>query len=91
MMDNAVITITTDFGLSDGYIAAVKGVILSINSKANLVDIAHNIPPQNIEHAAFILNSAYKFFPKDTIHIVCAFHIEYMMYSLKCTIYVVCF
>ncbi len=70
MMDNAVITITTDFGLSDGYIAAVKGVILSINSKANLVDIAHNIPPQNIEHAAFILNSAYKFFPKDTIHIV---------------------
>lgn len=69
-MDNTVITITTDFGLSDGYIAAVKGVILNINRQANLVDISHNIPPQNIRHGAFVLNSAYKFFPKGTIHIV---------------------
>ncbi len=69
-MDNTVITITTDFGLSDGYLAAVKGVILSINRQANVVDIAHNIPPQNIGHAAFVLNSAYKFFPENTIHIV---------------------
>ena len=69
-MNNTVITITTDFGLSDGYIAAVKGVILGINRRAILVDIAHNIPPQNIGHAAFILNSAYRFFPKKTIHVV---------------------
>ncbi|MBN1367129.1 MAG: SAM-dependent chlorinase/fluorinase [Dehalococcoidales bacterium] len=65
-----IITLTTDFGLSDGYIAAVKGVILSINPRVTIIDITHQIPPQNINQAAFVLNAAYKYFPPQTIHLV---------------------
>ena len=67
---SAVITLTTDFGLSDAYVASMKGVILSINPEARIVDISHQIPPQDIAQAAFVLASAHKFFPKGTIHIV---------------------
>ena len=48
---STIITLTTDFGLSDGYVAAMKGVVLSINSEAKLIDICHNINPQNIHEA----------------------------------------
>ncbi|HEY79011.1 MAG TPA: SAM-dependent chlorinase/fluorinase [Dehalococcoidia bacterium] len=65
-----IITITTDFGLSDGYVAAMKGAILDINPEVNVVDICHNIKPQNISQAAFVLSTAYLFFPKKTIHLV---------------------
>jgi len=67
---NAIITLTTDFGLADAYVAAMKGVILSINPEAKLVDICHNIQPQNIPQAAFVLSTAYHFFPQRTIHLV---------------------
>ena len=66
----AIITLTTDFGLTDAYVAAMKGVILGINPEAKLIDICHTIKPQNIAQAAFVLNTAYKFFPKKTIHLV---------------------
>lgn len=66
----AIITLTTDFGLNDAYVAAMKGVILSINSEVKLVDICHNIKPQNIAQAAFVLSTAYPFFPEKTIHVV---------------------
>jgi S-adenosylmethionine hydrolase len=66
----SIITMTTDFGLTDGYVAAMEGVILSINPEANLVDICHNIRPQNISQVAFVLSTAYPFFPKKTIHLV---------------------
>jgi len=66
----AIITLTTDFGLTDAYVAAMKGVILSINPEAKLIDICHTIKPQNIAQAAFVLSTAYKFFPKNTIHLV---------------------
>ncbi|TET26584.1 MAG: S-adenosyl-l-methionine hydroxide adenosyltransferase [Dehalococcoidia bacterium] len=66
----AVITLTTDFGLTDAYVAAIKGVILGINPEATLVDICHNIKPQNIPQAAFVLSTAYQFFPQRTIHLV---------------------
>ncbi|MFC1905668.1 S-adenosyl-l-methionine hydroxide adenosyltransferase family protein [Chloroflexota bacterium] len=66
----SVITLTTDFGLSDYYVSAVKGVILSINPKANIVDISHLVEPQNIFQAAFILHTVYCHFPSDTIHVV---------------------
>src|SRR4030042_2095990 len=66
----AIITLTTDFGLSDAYVAAMKGVILGINPEAKLVDICHTIKPQSISEAAFILSTAYEFFPKRTIHLV---------------------
>ena len=66
----AIITLTTDFGLSDAYVAAMKGVILGINPEAKLVDICHTIKPQNIPQAAFVLSTAYQFFPQKTIHLV---------------------
>ena len=66
----AIITLTTDFGLTDAYVAAMKGVILSINPEAKLIDICHTIKPQNIAQAAFVLGTAYTFFPKKTIHLV---------------------
>ena len=67
---NAIITLTTDFGFTDAYVAAMKGVILSINPKVTLVDISHSIKPQNILQAAFVLSTAYPFFPKETTHLV---------------------
>ena len=67
---SAIITLTTDFGLMDAYVAAMKGVILGINPEAKLVDICHSIKPQNIPQAAFVLSTAYQFFPQKTVHLV---------------------
>ena len=67
---NPIITLTTDFGLTDAYVAAMKGVILGINPEAKLVDICHTIKPQNVAQAAFVLSRAYPFFPEGTIHVV---------------------
>ena len=66
----AIITLTTDFGLTDVYVAAMKGVILGINPEARLVDICHTIRPHRILQAAFVLSTAYLFFPPGTIHLV---------------------
>jgi S-adenosylmethionine hydrolase len=63
-----IITLTTDFGYDDAYVAAVKGAILSINPEANIIDINHSIKPQDILQAAFILSVAYRYFPKQTVH-----------------------
>lgn len=65
-----IITLTTDFGLNDHYTGAMKGVIYSINPDAKIVDITHNIPPQDVFRGAFILRNAYRFFPEGTIHVV---------------------
>ncbi len=65
-----VITLTTDFGTDDAYVATMKGVILSINPGVAIVDICHSIQPQNIGQAAFVLSTAYHYFPEGTIHIV---------------------
>ena len=66
----AIITLTTDFGTADGYVAAMKGVVLGINPEAKLVDICHAIKPQNVAQAAFVLNTVYEFFPRRTVHLV---------------------
>ena len=66
----AIITLTTDFGLTDAYVAAIKGVILSINPEVKIVDICHSIKPRNIPQAAFVLATVYQFFPRKTIHVV---------------------
>lgn len=66
---SSIITLTTDFGCDDAYVAAVKGAILSTNPEAHIIDITHSIQPQNIFHGAFILNAAYRSFPKQTIHV----------------------
>ena len=64
-----VITLLTDFGLADYFVGAVKGAILSVNSSATIVDITHEIPPQDIEAGAFTLFAGYKTFPAGTIHV----------------------
>jgi S-adenosyl-L-methionine hydrolase (adenosine-forming) len=64
-----MITLTSDFGLKDPYVAEMKGVILTINPNAIIVDITHNIEKFNIGTAAFILASVASYFPKDTIHL----------------------
>lgn len=65
-----IITLTTDFGVKDHFSGAVKGAIFSELSNANVVDISHCIAPFNISEAAYIIQNAYKSFPKGTIHII---------------------
>lgn len=65
-----IITLTTDFGIEDAYVASIKGVILNINPSAIIVDTSHNIKPHNILEGAFVLGTAWSFFPKGTIHVV---------------------
>ncbi|HEV2905085.1 MAG TPA: SAM-dependent chlorinase/fluorinase [Pyrinomonadaceae bacterium] len=64
-----VITLLTDFGTQDYFVGAMKGVILSLNPDATIVDITHEIPPQDIQAAAFNLLAFYKDFPAGTIHV----------------------
>jgi len=65
----AIITLTSDFGLADTYVAAMKGVILSLNPSAVLVDVSHAVRPQRIEQGAFLLESARPYFPAHAVHI----------------------
>ena len=65
-----IITLLTDFGLKDHYVASMKGVILDIYPYAVIVDISHDVPKYSIRTAAFILKCAYKYFPRGTIHVV---------------------
>ncbi|MBT3366008.1 MAG: SAM-dependent chlorinase/fluorinase [Nitrospina sp.] len=65
-----VITLTTDFGLDDPFVGIMKGVILNIAPDAQIVDITHNVEPQNIAQAALILNATYPWFPRKTVHVV---------------------
>ncbi len=65
----SIITLLTDFGSQDYFVGAMKGAILSINPHALIIDITHEIPPQDIETAAFNLLATYKDFPKGAIHV----------------------
>ena len=64
-----IVTLLTDFGTADYFVAAVKGVILTSNPAAHIIDITHDIPPQDIEAAAFTLLAGYSSFPPGTIHV----------------------
>jgi S-adenosyl-L-methionine hydrolase (adenosine-forming) len=64
------ITLLTDFGTSDYFVGAVKGVILSLNPTAKIIDITHDISPQDIQAAAFTLLACYRSFALGTIHVV---------------------
>jgi S-adenosylmethionine hydrolase len=64
-----VITLTSDFGLVDSYVAQMKGVILTINPTSTIIDITHNIGKFNIQMGAFMLASAASYFPKGTVHV----------------------
>lgn len=68
--NNTIITLTTDFGLKDYYVALIKGSILNQLPQAQIVDITHLIPPHDIVKAAYMLKNAYSSFPKNSIHIV---------------------
>jgi S-adenosylmethionine hydrolase len=65
----SVLTLLTDFGTADYFVGAMKGVILDINPNAQLVDITHEIPAQDIESGAFTILSSYQSFPSKTIHV----------------------
>jgi len=66
----SVITLLTDFGLDDEYVGAMKGVILSVNPSANIVDITHRIDPHDLISTAYLIRSYYNFFPKGTVHVI---------------------
>jgi len=69
MPENRIITLLSDFGLSDVYVGVMKGVIAQINPALTVVDLTHQIPPQNIAAARFSLMNAYPYFPTGTVHI----------------------
>jgi S-adenosyl-L-methionine hydrolase (adenosine-forming) len=69
-MTRPIITLTTDFGLSDHFVGVMKGVILGIQPAAQLIDISHGVQPYDIAGGAFTIAQAYRHFPKKTIHVV---------------------
>jgi S-adenosylmethionine hydrolase len=64
-----VITLTTDFGLEDAYVAAMKGVILARLPGATLVDVCHQVPPGDVLRGALVLDAATRFFPAGCVHL----------------------
>lgn len=64
-----LITLLTDFGDRDWFVASMKGVILSINPQATIVDLTHQVPCHAVEDGAFVLQSCYRYFPNGTVHI----------------------
>ena len=64
------IVLTTDFGLADPYVGVMKGVILGINPRAAIIDLTHQVRPQNLVQASFILKTSHSFFPPGSIHVV---------------------
>ncbi|MCH7735652.1 MAG: SAM-dependent chlorinase/fluorinase [Chloroflexi bacterium] len=67
-MANPIITLTSDFGSSDGFPAAMKAAILSRVSDVTLVDVTHDVPPQDVAHGSFVLGTVARGFPAGTIH-----------------------
>ncbi|PKQ46168.1 SAM hydrolase/SAM-dependent halogenase family protein [Confluentibacter flavum] len=66
----AIITLTSDFGEKDHFVGAIKGAIYSELPDVKIVDISHSISPFNIPEAAYIIQNAYKSFPKGSVHII---------------------
>ena len=66
----ALLTLTSDFGLADPYVGAMKGVILGLNPRAIIVDLSHEVRPQRLLQAVYITQAAWPFFPPDAIHVV---------------------
>lgn len=66
----AIVTLLTDSGESDHYVAAIKAKVLTVNPGVKIIDISHKISPCDIAHAAFVLKSVFKDFPKGTVHLV---------------------
>ena len=64
-----LITLLTDFGDRDWFVASMKGVILSINPQATIVDLSHRIPSHAVEDGAYVWKSCYRYFPDGTVHV----------------------
>ncbi|GAB4180127.1 MAG: SAM-dependent chlorinase/fluorinase [Coleofasciculaceae cyanobacterium] len=69
MSNNQLITLLSDFGLKDVYVGVMKGVIAQINPRLTVIDLTHEIPPQNLAAARFNLMNAYPYFPVGTVHV----------------------
>ncbi len=67
-MPGPIITLLTDFGTKDHYVGVMKGVILGISRSAQLVDLCHEIPSQDVRGAAYVIGTSYRYFPQGTIH-----------------------
>ncbi|HKY72477.1 MAG TPA: SAM-dependent chlorinase/fluorinase [Nitrospira sp.] len=65
----SIITLLTDFGDRDWFVASMKGVILSINPQATIVDLSHHVPSHDIQDGAYVWESCYRYFPDGTIHV----------------------
>ena len=66
---SGIITLLTDFGMADGYVAAMKAVILGVFPAARLVDVTHEVRPQDVLAARFLLSAHHRFFPPGTVHL----------------------
>jgi S-adenosylmethionine hydrolase len=66
---SGIITLTTDFGECDPYVAMMKGVILSINPDAKIIDVTHQIPARSIKEGGMIIKESYTYFPSGTVHV----------------------
>ena len=66
----ALVTLLTDFGTCDGYVAQIKGAILSHAPAASIIDVSHDIVPQDVTHARFVLGRYWRRFPPGTVHLV---------------------
>ncbi|WP_395054169.1 S-adenosyl-l-methionine hydroxide adenosyltransferase family protein [Flavobacterium sp.] len=66
----SIITLTTDYGLKDHFVGALKGKILSEHNEAKIIDISHDIDPFNVTEASFIISASYSSFPKGTVHLI---------------------
>jgi S-adenosylmethionine hydrolase len=64
-----LITLLTDFGDRDSFVASMKGVILTINPHTAIVDLSHHVSPHSVEDAAPLLKSCYRYFPEGTVHV----------------------
>ena len=69
-MPAPILTLTSDFGLTDHYVAVMKGVILSICPQARMVDISHGVSPYDVAEGAYLIAQAYPSFPRKTVHVV---------------------
>lgn len=65
-----IITLISDFGCRDGFVGIMKAVMLGIYKDIEIVDVSHEIPPYNVNSAAFVLGQSYSYFPENTIHVV---------------------
>jgi S-adenosylmethionine hydrolase len=69
-MTRPILTLTTDFGVTDHYVGAMKGVILGICPQTQIVDIGHEVAPFEIAEGAYLIAQAWRYFPKKTVHVV---------------------